>query len=119
MPPVSESSKPYSLPDYVFELRNEQPPAFDMDGFQRLMRMCESLPPIEPIKLTAKQWDEAKTLLGPPVAGPVPLFSVPVHIVERVEDSTPYRWRLEKLAEEYSQIPYPEVTLTGEAPWGM
>ncbi len=80
-----------------------------MELFQRLVRMCESLPPIEPVKLTAEQWEEAKALLGPPVTGLAPLYSVPVYIVERVEDSTPYRRWLERLVEEYSMVPYPDV----------
>lgn len=46
----------------------------------------------EPVKLTREQWERLKkdtpTVADP--TGTVPLLGVPLHIVETVEESTPY-----------------------------
>lgn len=89
----------------------EQPP-LDMEALNRAMAAYSHLPPLEPLKLTTEQWDEVQALLGPPVPGPALFNSVPVYIVDRVEDSTPYLRRMEKLraaAEQAMQVPFPNV----------
>lgn len=80
-----------------------------MERLNLLMAAYAKLPPIEPIRLTQEQWDKAKAAIPEaPAWSPRPFFSVPVHIVERVEDSTPYRLWLEKLTAEYGAVPFPD-----------
>lgn len=75
--------------------------------------------PIEPLELTQEQWDLAKATF--PEAAPEtprPIFCVPVHVVERVEDSTPFKLWLEKVKAEYAEattVPFPEIG----AQWGL
>lgn len=76
-----------------------------------LFQAYADLPPLEPIKLTQEQLDKVKAVVKPAPPGmPPPLTAVPIHIVERVEDSTPYLQRLsalKRLAEEAMQVPFP------------
>lgn len=76
-------------------------PALSYDTLVDLLAAYGPLPPPEPIRLTQEQWDEVKAYIGPSPAalplgapaGPPPLFGVPIHIVDCVQDSTPYqRW---------------------------
>jgi len=64
------------------------------------------LKPVEPIKLTQEQLDEVRATVEPVLPGtvPAPLFGTPIIIVERVEDSTPYQRRLEKLRQEAEAV---------------
>ena len=73
--------------------------------------------PVEPVKLTQEQLDEVRAAAAPAPPGmPPPLFSTPIIIVERVEDSTPYQRRLEELkraAEAAMKVSYPSYYLSG------
>lgn len=65
--------------------------------YEQVLDLVQSLPvlePIEPIKLTREQWASIKLLVEvvPTPSWHVPtvnpLFGTPIHIVERVEEST-------------------------------
>jgi hypothetical protein len=89
-----------------------------MDELDRLMAAYADLPPVEPVRLTQEQWDAAKAAIPEASAWrPPPILGVPVHIVDRLEDSTPYKVWLEKLKAEYAgamTVPFPEFNLGAE-----
>lgn len=96
-------------------------PLLNADGFSdAIAEFYANLPLLkapEPIKLTQDQLDAVRAACKPAAAdAPPPLFGTPIVIVERVEDSTPYRLRLKKLkraAEAAMKIPYPRPQLPG------
>lgn len=102
--PDMESRTP--TPDYGGAL-------LDMDKLNRFMTAYADLAPIEPLELTQEQWDLAKATFPEAAPGtPRPIFCVPVHVVERIEDSTPFKLWLEKVKAECAEattVPFPEI----------
>jgi hypothetical protein len=97
------------FPDYVFSdlgLQPLQPATLDWGLLTRLTAAYADLPPIEPIKLTQEQWDKVKAAVpvetAPPAWSPRPIFGVPVIIVDRIEESTPWKRWVEKVKAEYA-----------------
>lgn len=97
-------------------------PLLNADGFNdAIAEFYANLPSLkapEPIKLTQDQLDAVRAACEPAAAdAPPPLFGTPIIIVERIEDSTPYRRLLEKqlrrAAEAAMKIPYPKPQLPG------
>lgn len=82
-------------------------------ALQHLYQWLAETPPPEPVKLTSEQLEQLKTLTDGPTTMAAPsLLSVPIEIVERVEDSTPYKQRREKLKAAFEaamRVPYPQI----------
>jgi len=87
------------------------------DIFAQFYAALTPIQPVEPIKLTQEQLDAVRAASAPATPGtPPPLFSTPIIIVERVEDSTPYQRRMEELkraAEAVMKVSYPSYYLSG------
>ena len=88
-------------------------------GYEQLLQQIGKMSPPEPIKLTREQLEQVRAVLGEATTTAPSLLSVPIEIVDRVEDSTPYQQRREKLKaafEALMRVPYPRAELDDEIP---
>ncbi|RSN26523.1 hypothetical protein DMC63_01420 [Streptomyces sp. WAC 05977] len=70
-------------------------PALTLDDLVTALQRIETIAPPKPIKLTVEQWAVVRRNAAPraPWEPDPTVWNVPVEIVDRVEDSTPYQWR--------------------------
>jgi hypothetical protein len=100
------------LPGYTFELQPASAYAFDADIFANIKALYDALPPPpEPIRATRWQLALIKAIVPRTPERqpwePAPwMTGVPIHIVEDVEESTPW---LRKWAASYCEVPFPAV----------
>ena len=108
------------LTGFMLELQPPPPAASAEEMFAAIKALYSSLPPPpEPIRATREQLALMKLML--PKAEPrapwepwPPLSSVPVHLVENVEESTPW---LREWAAPYCEVPFPVIWPDGFGPF--